>query len=184
MNVYKYDETTRVLTGATEAREDPRDNGKFLVPSGSTLEKPPSVLTSEEALRLDDSWAKKAKAPETFKNLKTKKELMIIAKGLVRDTFSEKLFYKDKYLLVDSDNMQKLMLSALTSVINSTYVETWEAADGTFIELKAIDFTTIIALLADKQRSDRIREKENLNTLGNMNEEELGQWVLSNGGVL
>lgn len=53
--IYHYDENG-VLTGSSEARTDPRDPARILIPRGATVTVPPLTFDDQAAMFLDDAW--------------------------------------------------------------------------------------------------------------------------------
>jgi hypothetical protein len=58
MKVYHYKADTKEFIGAGEARQDPKDKSRFLIPANATIEEPPSVSKNEVAI-FNDGWVVK-----------------------------------------------------------------------------------------------------------------------------
>jgi len=56
MRIYHYDDKTGLLVGETDAREDPREKGRFLIPRNATDEQPPTPPQGHVVIRENDAW--------------------------------------------------------------------------------------------------------------------------------
>ena len=68
MKIYQYHKTTKEFISEREARPNPREKGKFLIPAHSTTDKPPKTSSSEKAYFRNGSWeVEKIKTPKPSK---------------------------------------------------------------------------------------------------------------------
>ncbi|MEO0980015.1 MAG: hypothetical protein AAFY24_22315 [Pseudomonadota bacterium] len=56
MHIYHYDPSTGEFLAAAEARADPRDPERFLVPRGATASAPPVAMVGQARVFLEGSW--------------------------------------------------------------------------------------------------------------------------------
>ncbi len=56
MKIYHYKRTTREFCGESNARPDPKEKGRFLIPACATTIAPPTVKANEKAVFTDNAW--------------------------------------------------------------------------------------------------------------------------------
>ena len=57
MKHYNYDSVTGEYVGESESRENPREDGLYLIPAHATIDKPPKSGKNEAAVFLDSTWS-------------------------------------------------------------------------------------------------------------------------------